>query len=190
MGDELGDKGKAWEKFLADELRRRGIDARQIHGTDICDIFVAGIGLIQAKHCDTKTRPNTFTHYCRNSKSEEKKIEKCKIFEGVSQHGSIDNSEIRKLDIEKRLKISILANGDGHTKVYLHNASSFNMENKLYIITELGDDGELHHHGTFLKNRNYYRSPGGKNGRQTHFRIKFLGLEEVGCPDPFFDKIV
>lgn len=178
LGFNWGDKGLAWEKFFVDWLKSQGIDAKQLKKNDICDSYVKGIGLIQMKHYDSNHTKTSLQQYCRASSGPSPTWRVCPFF-GTKIMIPVDKSEDRKVTVEGRLKECIINNGGGYTKIYIHCASSYNMKNDLYFATELQTDGSLSHKGSFLKDRNYFSSTGGKNGNQTHFTIKYEDLIEV-----------
>ncbi len=177
LGKNWGDKGFACEKFVIDTLRSKGIDIVRLKVRDISDAYVAGVGLIQIKYYDTKQSQNSMKVFCRSSKKDGDIIEiDCEWLENVKHHIVPDNTEVRKTDIENRIKSSLIENKQ--TSFYLLEIDGYRTESSLYHLSDLCEDGTLKHKGSFLR-KNHYNSSGGKNGNQSHFRIKTKNLIKI-----------
>lgn len=177
LGENWGDRGLAYEKFIIDELIKRGINAIRLKIGDIADVLIDGIGIIQIKSYYSRTTPNTFKVFCRSSRKNGSTYCIDNEFIDLPEIVVPDSSQIRKADIEDRIKKCLIEHGQ---KVfYMLEMDSYNELENMYPLSELCPDGSIKHIGSFLRSKQFFKSDGGKNGNQTHFYIKSKGLQKI-----------
>jgi len=177
LGIKWGDKGLGFEKFFVDYLMRRYNNiALPKKKTALIDFIIVGVASIQLKTSSTPTR-ELWPTFGRSSVDDSSVVEHTwdhRFFDDpVPVPFKIDKTGPRGENVNTRLTTDIIDSGE--KEYHLLDADLYREKAEVFILSELCEDKTLKHYGSFLK-RGFYRSKGGENGNQTHFRIKMRGL--------------